>query len=95
MEEKFLGIVENGVFKALSRDKSIVPYRFTAIQMQEARPPESGELRLSEYEGKVVMITGSGSGGGWVYSAEVIDSGGPIVRMLAEQLSQRSETSRK
>lgn len=46
--------------------------------MQEARPPESTELDLTEYEGKAIMVRGHSSGE-WIYSAEVIDQARPIL----------------
>ncbi len=75
----FLGIVREKRFELLT------PYhapagsvRLTAIAMQESLPPESGELDLSEYEGKAIMVRGH-DGGGWIYSAEVVDQAGPIL----------------
>lgn len=62
---QFLGIVQGGQFQMLA------PYspsgglvRLTSVQMQEARPPESAELNLTEYEGKAIMVQGYDGGGG-------------------------------
>jgi hypothetical protein len=57
----------------------------TRIQMQEARPPETEELNLTEHEGQAIMVRGH-DGGGWIYSAEVIDQAGPILTMVVQQV---------
>jgi len=84
-ENLFIGIVKNGKFHLLAPRPSSplsAAIRLTGIQMQEARPPESDELNLEKYEGKTVMVHGH-DGGGWIYRAEVVDSGGPLVTALA------------
>jgi hypothetical protein len=84
-ESLFIGIVKSGKFHVLApRPSSPFPaiIRLTRIQMQEARPPDSAELTLEKYEGKAVMVQGHG-GGGWIYQAAVVDSGGPLVTALA------------
>jgi len=77
--DQFLGVVQDGAFELLS------PYhapggsaRLTAIPMQAAVPPETAELDLSAYEGQASMVRGH-DGGGWIYSAVVIDQAGPIL----------------
>ena len=82
----FLGLVENGKFKLLSPRPALPgDVRLTSISMQEARSPESGELNLTEYEGNAIAVQGH-DGGGWIYSASVIDTGGPIVTALVQQV---------
>jgi hypothetical protein len=82
MDQTFIGVVENGRLRVLL-PKS-VGTRFTAIGMQMAVSPETGELDLTEYEGSATAIQGH-DGGSWVYSARVIDTGGPIVTALVRQ----------
>jgi hypothetical protein len=78
-----LGIVQDGSFQPLApRGLSA---RLTTIQMQAAMPPESGELDLAEYEGKAIMVRGH-DGGGWIYSAEVIDQAGPILTAVVQRV---------
>lgn len=85
-DARLLGIVKQGKFYVLFPQRPVIAaVRLTKIQMQEARPPDSAELDLTEYEGKAIMVTGF-DGGGWVYRASVIDSGGPIVTALVEQV---------
>jgi hypothetical protein len=83
----FLGIVQNGEFKVSVPDPGSlnVPVRLTSISMQESVPPESGEIELTEYEGKAIMVQGHG-GGGWIYSASVIDQAGPILTAVVQQV---------
>ena len=50
--------------------------RLTSIHMQEARSPESGELDLRPYEGRLILLQGR-DGGGWLYSARLIRTFGP------------------
>jgi len=86
MNQTFIGKVENGEFKVLSpkgAPSGII--KFTSIGMQEAVPPETGKLDLTEYEGSVIAIQGH-DGGGWIYSARVIDTAGPIVTALVLQV---------
>ncbi len=85
---QFLGLVKGGKFHIL-HPASQLPLtgsaRLTQIQMQEARPPDSAEIDLTPYEGKAIMVTGH-DGGGWIYRAAVVDSGGPIVTALVEKV---------
>lgn len=50
--------------------------RLTSIQMQEARSPESGELGLRPYEGRLILVRGHASGE-WLYSARLLRVFGP------------------
>jgi len=65
-EKRFLGIVQKGEFQLLAPGSGSV--RLTGLPMQAAQPPESGELDLTEYEGKAITVRGH-DGGGWIYSA--------------------------
>jgi hypothetical protein len=77
-----IGIVEDGAFWILEPAAFAgTSVRLTGIAMQEARSPESKELDLAPYEGCAIMVRGH-NGGGWIYSAEVIDQGGPLLTAL-------------
>jgi hypothetical protein len=83
-ENLFIGIVKNGKFHLLAPRSSSplsAVIRLTGMQMQEARSPESDELNLEKYEGKAAMVHGH-DGGGWIYRAAVVDSGGPLLTAL-------------
>lgn len=75
-DDRFVGLVKQGAFQLLW-PRSGVGIRLTGIAMQEARTPESLELNLSAYEDMVIIVEGH-DGGGWIYSARVIDQAGPI-----------------
>ena len=84
--DHILGIVENGSFKRLEPGGPLGDVlRLTSIQRQEARPPESGELNLTEYEGKAIMVTGY-IDSSWVYEAFVEDVAGPILTAVVRKV---------
>lgn len=85
-ENLFIGVVEKGKFYVLAPGQRL-PFsiRLTGIQMQEARPPETQEINLKEYEGKAIVVNGH-DGGGWIYRAAVVDSGGLLVTLLVKQV---------
>jgi len=78
-DEVFLGVVENGLFKLLSPCTPLGCFaRLTSIFMSAAIPPEAGELNLSLYEGKVIVVQGH-DGGGWIYSASLVEVAPPLL----------------
>jgi hypothetical protein len=84
--DQFLGYVQNGQFKILTPEGTLSgSVRLTEIQMQEAVSPESRELDLTEYENSAIMVHGRESGG-WIYSAEVVDRGGPILTAVVMEV---------
>jgi hypothetical protein len=84
--DQVLGIVENGRFKRLELGGPLGDFlRLTSIQRREARPPESGELNLAEYEGKAIMVSGYVDSD-WVYEAAVIDQAGPILTGVVQKV---------
>jgi hypothetical protein len=90
--EELLGIVEDGELRLL------LPYdplgagaRLTTIAMIEAVSPESGEINLSDYEGRAVLVSGY-NGGGWIYSARIIEVAGPILSaVVLEVFGERED----
>jgi hypothetical protein len=84
--EQVLGIVENGNFKRLEPNELLGDVlRLTSVQRQEARPPESGELNLTEYEGKAIMVAGY-IDSSWIYEAAVIDQAGAILTAVVQKV---------
>ena len=82
----FIGMVENGTFKILlPKNISSDSLKLTSIGMQMAVPPETGEIKLTKHEGTAIAVQGH-YGGGWIYSAKVVDTGSPIVTALALQV---------
>ena len=88
MHNIFLGIVVEGKFNLLypKPDFPGGEIRFTKIRMMEARSPESEEIHFHGYEGSAVAVQGDGGDSGWVHSARVVDTGGPIVTALVRQV---------
>ena len=87
MGDTTIGIIESGKFRRLWPKPASMEdvARLTSIQPMQAIPPENGELDLSEHEGKIIAVRGDDQGG-WVYSAEVIDTGGAIAKTLASEV---------
>ena len=78
-DEVFLGVVENGLFNLLSPCTPLGCFaRLTSIFMSAAIPPEAGELDLSPYEGKVIVVQGH-DGGSWICSASVVEVAPPLL----------------
>jgi hypothetical protein len=90
--DQFLGIVQIGQFHILmparSAGKSV---RLTGIPMQAAMSPQSVEIDLSGYEGRALMVRGH-DGGGWIYSAEVIDEAGPILTAVVQRVFGKAQS---
>ncbi len=87
MGDTIIGIIESGKFRRLWPKPASMEdlARLTSIQPMQAIPPENGELDLSVHEGKIIAVRGDDHGG-WVYSAEVIDTGGAIAKTLATKV---------
>ncbi len=86
MTDKIIGVVQNAIFRPLDPSSSLSDtVRLTTIQMQASVPPESGEIDLTPYEGRAIMIRGH-DGGGWIYFAEVIDEAGSILTAVVQRV---------
>jgi hypothetical protein len=88
--DKFLGMVEGGRFSILMPRPQCCTVRLTRIAKPASIAEElvaSHEINLSEYEGKAIMVTGVlPEHKGWLYEANVIDQGGPILTEVAREL---------
>jgi hypothetical protein len=81
-----IGVVRGGEFYLLApAGLAGLPARLTGIAMQESVAPETKEIDLSAYEGSAILVRGR-DGGGWIYEAEVVDQGGPLLTEIAEQV---------
>jgi hypothetical protein len=92
--DQFLGIVQLGQLQILAPDEVAgESVQLTGIDMPTAMTPESREIDLAEYEGNALMVSGR-FGGGWIYSASVIDHAGPILTEVVKQVfGQPAEAS--
>jgi hypothetical protein len=87
MGDTIIGLVEDGKFRRLWPKPASMEdvARLTSIQPMQAIPPDNGELDLAAHEGKIIAVRGDDQGS-WVYSAEVIDTGGEIAKTLATKV---------
>jgi hypothetical protein len=76
-----LGLVREGKFIPLDLSHSV---KVTETGIVEATSPS--EMNLSEYEGKVIMISGEDDGGDTIYGAKVIDVANPILAVVVQRL---------
>jgi hypothetical protein len=82
-----MGLVREGRFRlSVPSGRPQAYARLTRIPPQAAEPPEGGEIDLSEYEGRAIMVRGYDQGA-WIYSAEITDEAGPILSAVVERLS--------
>lgn len=92
---QFFGMVRNGeftIFAPQRREGDSV--KLTTIQVQEARPPESEEIDISEYEGKIIEVSGEDSGD-WIYSAKVVEEAGPVLSDFLKKVFCKGEEQKK
>jgi len=77
-----LGLAQDGELHILAPASSAGgTARLTQIRMPEAASPESGEIDLQPHEGRVLVVRGLDSGG-WVYEAEIVEQGGPLLASI-------------
>lgn len=86
---RFIGVVDAGEFLIFDPPNASGKIaRLTRISIQEAVPPENGEINISGYEGRAIMVCGR-EDGGWIYSSKIVDQAGPIVASLVEKVFSR------
>ncbi len=87
--DQFLCVVKDGTIEVLlpeSEAGNVV--RLTEMPMQTAFAPEVQEISVKKHEGKAIMVEGR-SGGGWICSAELIETAGPILSALVQKVFSR------
>lgn len=65
---RYLGIMEDGQLRLLAPQSGVGRLRLTAMAMQEARSPESAELKQMPCEGCLTLVNGRADSG-WIYQA--------------------------
>ena len=90
--ETYIGLVEMDRFKPLSPKTNCGSVRLTTIQVQAAQTPESAEVNLEKFESSAIAVQGVLSGD-WIFSANVIDSAGPIVTALVRKVLKEASMS--
>ena len=90
MEKLFIGIVRNGHFYLIF-PRPLIPNRLrrlTLARSQDCLPPELSELNLVEFEASAIAVQGHDLNG-WIYAAQIVDTGDPIVTALVEKVFDR------
>jgi hypothetical protein len=83
--EIYIGLVEMDRFKVLSPKTDSCSVRLATIQVQAAQTPESAEVNLKKFESSAIAVHGVLSSD-WIFSANVIDTAGPIVTALIRKV---------
>jgi hypothetical protein len=79
-----LGLAQGGELTILAPAGSAgSAARLTQIGMAEAVSPGSREIDLLQYEGQALVVRGH-DGGGWIYEAEIVEQGGPLLTALVQ-----------
>jgi N-acetylmuramoyl-L-alanine amidase len=76
---QFFGIVQNNQFKIFAPQElegKIVS--LTSVKAGESQPPGAGEVDLSDFENKIIEVSGA-ENEGWIYSAVVVEEAGPVL----------------
>ena len=85
-DEDYLGLVKDrNLLLLIPESEAGNVVRLTEMPMQAALPPEAQEIDLKKHESKVILVRGR-YGGGWIYSAEIIDLAGPILSALVQKV---------
>ncbi len=95
INEQFFGMVRQGrfsIFAPQRREGDSV--RLTTIQVQEPGPPESVEIDLLPYEGKIIEVSGLDRGD-WIYSARVVEEAGPVLSDFLKKVFCRGEEQQR
>jgi hypothetical protein len=90
--ETYIGLVEMERFKVLSPKTDSGSVRLTTIQVQAAQTPESAEVNMEKFESSAIAVQGVLSGD-WIFSANVIDTAGPIVTALVQNVLVQASMS--
>jgi hypothetical protein len=90
--ETYIGLVEMDRFKVLSPKTDSDSVRLTTVQVQAAQTPESAEVSLEKFESNAIAVQGILSGD-WIFSANVIDTAGPIVTALVRKVLKEASMS--
>ena len=92
---QFFGIVSGGKFKIFApQNLEGEVVGLTTIREDEAPPPESGEINLSQYEDKIIEVSGQVEGD-WIYSAVVVEEAGPVLSDFLRKVFCRGEDRKK
>lgn len=83
-EGKIIGLVRDRKFFPTDKKDSV-----NVSEMSMAAASDITPMKLDEYEGKVIMISGHDAGD-WIYSAKVEDIASPILSAVTLKLFGKS-----
>lgn len=78
-----MGIVRNSIFILADTNE---PRSLTSTGVIEATNPENGLIKLEDYEGKAILVTFQQLDNEWIWGAEIIDVGGPLITELIKKI---------
>jgi hypothetical protein len=84
VEGKIIGLVRDRKFFPMDKKDSV-----NVSEMSMAAASDITPMKLDEYEGKVIMISGHDAGD-WIYSAKVEDIASPILSAVTLKLFGKS-----
>ena|GEM_PF-332888 len=93
--KQFFGMVRDGEFVIIAPERlKGDSVRLATIQIQEAQSPDSNEIDLSEYEGKIIELSGHDRRG-WIYSAEVAEEAGAVLTNFLKKMFFEEDEHKK
>lgn len=82
-QREVLGIIQNGTFVEAETKLS---FKLTNIGILEELLPETGLLNLSNYEGKVILVSNQKINDEWIWSAKITDIANPILTKIFKKI---------
>lgn len=89
--EQFFGIVRKGDFYVFApQHLEGATVKLTTTWIEEPHATESGVIDLTEFEGKIIEVSGRDKGK-WIYSAKVVEEAGPVLSDFLKRVFLKDE----
>ena len=82
-QREILGIIKNGTF---IEAETKVSFKLTNIGILEQLLPETGLLNISNYEGKVILVSNQKINNEWIWGAKITDVANPILTKIFKKI---------
>lgn len=93
--EQYFGIVRNGEFYVFApQHLEGATVKLTTTWIEEPQATESGVIDLTEFEGKIIEVSGRDKGK-WIYSAKVVEEAGPVLSDFLKKVFLKDEVRKK
>jgi len=93
--EQFFGIVRNGEFYVFTpQHLEGATVKLTTTWIEEPHATESGVIDLTEFEGKIIEVSGLDKGK-CIYSAKVVEEAGPVLSEFLRRVFLKDEVRKK